>query len=415
MQTTTPVLHQERAQILDVLRGIAILGILLNNIYGFAGYANLTDEMRQKFSTYRADSILNFLQMAFVEGKFYSLFSLLFGIGFSIILIRNQQKGINPLNIFYRRLFVLLLIGLSHIYFLWEGDILLLYALIGFVLPLFRNCSNKTLLIWALALILSPIAIDVVKLLVQAGPGDFIIPFAEGIDKRNGIVGEEWRTHLFKDGSSWQEWRNYQQTAFMYRFQFILDSNRIPKVLGMFLIGFYVGRKMMYANLQQYEPLLKKLMLWGFIIGLPFSIAMAYFEHDDKNIYKSVWGMADTISYAFGVVPLSLAYVSSICLFWVKTKGVNKLTVFAPLGRMALTNYLVQTMLAVTIFYGIGFGIGQQFGLVYLFPIVLFIYSIQVFYSHIWFRYFQYGPIEWIWRQLTYGKRLSLKKSELKQ
>ncbi len=415
MQTTTPVLHQERAQILDVLRGIAILGILLNNIYGFAGYANLTDEMRQKFSTYRADSILNFLQMAFVEGKFYSLFSLLFGIGFSIILIRNQQKGINPLNIFYRRLFVLLLIGLSHIYFLWEGDILLLYALIGFVLPLFRNCSNKTLLIWALALILSPIAIDVVKLLVQAGPGDFIIPFAEGIDKHNGIVGEEWRTHLFKDGSSWQEWRNYQQTAFMYRFQFILDSNRIPKVLGMFLIGFYVGRKMMYANLQQYEPLLKKLMLWGFIIGLPFSIAMAYFEHDDKNIYKSVWGMADTISYAFGVVPLSLAYVSSICLFWVKTKGVNKLTVFAPLGRMALTNYLVQTMLAVTIFYGIGFGIGQQFGLVYLFPIVLFIYSIQVFYSHIWFRYFQYGPIEWIWRQLTYGKRLSLKKSELKQ
>ena len=403
MKLTTPVQQIERAQILDVLRGIAILGIFINNIYGFSGYANLQEGARKQFQTLPVDDVLNFFQIMLVEGKFYSLFSLLFGIGFSIILIRNQQKGINPFRIFYRRLLVLLLMGAAHIYFLWEGDILLLYALLGFVLPLFRNCSNKALLIWATALLLSPIAIDAVKLWLQWGPGDSLQHFAEGIDERNGIRGEQWRTYLYRDGSGWHEWRNYQQTAFMYRFSSLFNNNRIPKVLGMFLIGFYVGRNMMYANLAQYKPLLKKIMLWGFVVGIPFSIAMAYFEGDDKNIYRSAWGMADTISYAFGVVPLSLAYVSTICLLWVKTKGVSKLHVFASVGRMALTNYLMQTIIACLLFYGVGFGLGQKFGLVYLFPIATGIYSLQVLYSNIWFRYFQYGPMEWIWRQLTYG------------
>lgn len=403
-----PIHTSQRADILDVLRGLALFGILLNNIYGFSGFGNLQDEARQKFSTFPLDEGLNFFQVMLVEGKFYSLFSLLFGIGFSIILIRNKKKGINIFKIFYRRLAVLLLIGAAHIYFLWEGDILVLYAIIGFLLPLYKNCSNTTLLTWAVILILSPIAIDLVKLWLQKGPGDFIIPAAEAIDTRNGIIGEEWRTYLFKDNSNWNEWHNYQNTAFMYRFSSLLNNNRIPKVLGMFLIGLYVGKNMIYANLQQYLPLLKKIMMWGFIIGLPFSFLMAVFEGDDKQVYKSWWGMADTISYALGVVPLSLAYVASVCLFWVKTKASGKLRKFAPVGRMALTNYLMQTVIGISLFYGIGFNLGQDFGIAYIFIIAMAIYCLQLIYSSIWFRFFQYGPMEWIWRQLTYGKRLSL-------
>jgi uncharacterized protein len=413
MQLTTPIQKQERAQILDVLRGLALFGILLVNIYGLSGYLTLTDNMRRQFSTYPADNILNFFQMALVEGKFYSLFSLLFGIGFSIILMRNEAKGINPLKIFYRRLAVLFLIGAAHIYFLWEGDILLLYALIGFVLPLFRNCSNKALLIWASIFILSPITIDTIKLWLQWGPGDFMETLAIELDAGNGIKGEEFRTYLFKDGSGWQEWGNYLEPGFLYRYSSLLNTNRIPKVLGMFLFGFYVGRKMIYANLEQYKQLLKKVMLWGFVIGIPFSFAMAYFEGDGKKIYESAWGLADTVSYAFGVVPLSLAYVASICMLWMKVNEISRLNVFAPVGRMALTNYIMQTILAIIIFYGFGFGLGQKFGLVYLFPIAIIIYIIQVIYSHIWLRYFQYGPLEWIWRQLTYGSRLPLKKQKV--
>lgn len=410
MQLTTPVQQQERAAILDVLRGIAILGILLNNIYALSGFGNLQDEQRKQFQTFPVDEVLNFFQVMLVEGKFYSLFSLLFGIGFSIILIRNEKKGLNALKIFYLRLFVLLMIGAVHIYFLWEGDILLLYALIGLVLPLFRNCTNKSLLIWAIVLILSPIAIDAIKLIVKWGPGDFLMSMAERIDKRNGIIGEEWRTYLFKDGSGLQEFGNYQKTAFMYRYSTLLNTNRIPKVLGMFLLGFYVGRTMMYANLQQHKLLLMRVMKWGFIIGLPFSFAMANFEGDDKQVYKSWWGMADTISYAFAIAPLSLAYTSAVCLLWLKAKRFSRLNVFAPVGRMALTNYLMQTIIGVLLFYSVGIGLGQKFGIGYTFLIAIAIFSIQVIYSHIWFRYFQYGPLEWIWRQLTYGKRLPLRK-----
>ncbi len=414
MTITLPVKDVDRSPILDVLRGIAILGIFINNFYGFSGYGNFTEESKQPFSTYPIDKVISFLQIMFVEGKFYSLFSLLFGIGFSIIIIRNEQKGINAYRVFYRRLAILFLIGAAHIFFLWEGDILLLYAILGFVLPLFRKCSDKGLLIWAAVLILSPLAIDVIKILLQANPGDFLKPIAEGIDKKTGVpIDDGWRTYLFKEGSGWQEWRNYQNSSFIYRYQSLLNNNRFPKVLGMFLIGFYVGRKMMYANLSNYTALLKKLRLWGFVIGLPASFAMAWFEGDGKNVYQSAWGLLDTFFYAIGVVPLSLAYVSAICLFWVKTKGINKLSVFAPVGRMALTNYLLQTIFGVLVFYCVGLGMGQKIGPVYFIPIAIGFYLLQVLFSNIWFNYFQYGPMEWVWRQLTYGKKLKILKPKI--
>src|SRR6188508_1036194 len=159
-QTALPVLQNERSDILDVLRGFALLGVLLDNIFGFTGWGFLTQSMREALPTWPADGIVGLSELTFINGKFYSLFSLLFGIGFSIILIRNEQKGINPLKIFYRRLFILLLIGALHLFGLWEGDILFLYALIGMILPLFRKFSGKALVVTAIALILSPIILD---------------------------------------------------------------------------------------------------------------------------------------------------------------------------------------------------------------------------------------------------------------
>src|SRR5688572_31841407 len=154
-QPVLPVSLTERADILDTLRGFALLGVLLDNLVGFTGWGFQTQEMREALSTWPADGILALSELTFINGKFYSLFSLLFGIGFSIILIRNEQKGNNPIRIFYRRLFFLALFGLAHCLLLWEGDILLLYALLGCLLPLFRKCSDRALLIWFVVLVLS--------------------------------------------------------------------------------------------------------------------------------------------------------------------------------------------------------------------------------------------------------------------
>ncbi len=409
-QTLAAPIHvNERADILDVLRGFALLGVLLDNLFGFTGWGFFTQPMRESLPTWPGDGILGLLELSFVQGKFYSLFSLLFGIGFSIILVRNEQKGINPLKIFYRRLLVLLLIGAGHLFLLWEGDILFLYALIGLFLPLFRKCSDKALLIWAAALIASPILIDVVKVLVNIKTGSFLEIIALSIDKQTGITEENFPKYLYKDGSGWQEWRNWQASGFFWRYSYIIESNRIPKVLGMFLMGFYAGRKMIYASLENYVSLLIKIRRWGFIIGIPSSMAMAYFEIDEKSI-PNASGLFDTLFYALGVVPLSLAYVSAICLNWVKKKGNSNWRILAPVGRMALTNYLMQTILGISIFYGVGFGFGGSIGPTVFIPIGIGIYLFQIIYSNWWMKHFNYGPFEWIWRMLTYGKKLSIRR-----
>jgi len=410
--TASPVLQNERADILDILRGLALLGVMLDNLFGFSGWGFLTQAQREALHTWPADAILGFIELTFINGKFYSLFSLLFGIGFSIILIRNEQKGINPLKIFYRRLFILLIIGAGHLLLLWEGDILFLYALIGMLLPLFRKCSDKALLTWVAVLIATPLLFDIMSVLFQYKNGILLEEMAKVIDKRTGLPSDDsFNQYLYSKSDAWQHWRNWQASGFLYRYSYLLHSNRLPKVLGMFLLGFYAGRKMIYTNLVNYSSIFKKLRRWGFIIGIPSAIACAGFEIFGKGI-PNIMGLAHTFFYAISVVPLSLAYMSAICLHWINKKGNSRLRFLAPMGRMALTNYLGQTILGITIYYGVGFNLGGNIGPAYFFPVGLCVYALLIAYSNWWFKHFNYGPVEWIWRQLTYGKKLPLLKNK---
>jgi uncharacterized protein len=408
--SSLPVSSAERSNLLDALRGFALLGVMLDNLFGFTGWAFLPQPAKESLSTWSGDAIVGMLEQVFINGKFYSIFSMLFGIGFSIILIRNEQRGTNPLKIFYRRLFILVLLGAGHLLLLWEGDILLLYALIGFILPLFRKLSDRQLLIFAALLIFSPLLFDLFSVLFQYKNGSFLEKMAISIDQKNGIPGDEnFAYYLYKDGAGWNEWRNWQESGYLYRYAYILDSNRIPKVLGMFLIGLYTGRKMIYAHLADNIPLFKKLRKWGLIIGIPSALACFYFEFFQKHIPEPI-GMVHTLFYATSVVPLCLAYVSMICLRWERKKGQTRFRFLAPMGRMALTNYLMQTVIGISIYYGAGLGFGSTIGPSLFVPIGIAVYLLQVAYSHYWFRYFNYGPMEWLWRMTTYGKWLRLKK-----
>ena len=166
----------------------------------------------------------------------------------------------------------------------------------------------------------------------------------------------------------------------------------------------------MYLHLESYVSLFKKLRLWGFVVGIPAAIACTYFDLFQKHIPNPI-GLGHTFFYAFSVVPLCLAYTSVICLRWVKKNGNSKLNVLAAIGRMALTNYLMQTIIGITLYYGVGLGFGGNIGPAVFFPIGLCVYVLQIIYSNIWFKYFNYGPLEWIWRMLTYGKRLRILKT----
>lgn len=411
VSTPLPVQQHERSDILDSLRGFALLGIFLANSAAFSLYMFLPPEKMETLPTALPDKIFTYFHFVFIDGKFYSLFSLLFGIGFSIILNRNQQAGKNALAIFYRRLLILAIFGLLHTFLLWDGDILFVYAICGMFLPLFRNCTDRTLLFWWVTLILSPVLLDAIIVISNGAwrPSAFIADVAERMDARYGIGPDNFSTWLI-DHTDYKSIHEFLQGGFFWRWEHLIGSNRLPKVVGMFVLGLYVGRNMIYANLEKYQALLKQIQRWGFVIGIPASLAYAWFELDDYHLPKPA-ALLDTLFYALSVVPLSLAYTTTFCLLWLKPDWKKRLMVFAPAGRMALTNYILQTLIGITIYYGIGFGLGAKFGPTLFFPIAIAVFCIQIPVSKLWLSHFRFGPLEWIWRMLTYGKVMPLRSS----
>jgi uncharacterized protein len=409
--TTQPVQATERSDILDILRGFALLGIALANYGNLSQYFFQSQETKQAMSTATIDVWLNGINTIFINGKFYSLFSLLFGVGFAIVFARNTARGQNGVSIFYRRLFILALFGLFHCLLIWDGDILFFYAIVGSLLPLFRNVSDKNLLLITVVLIFSPLLFDILKVVSDGkwSISNLIRGPLKELDQSLGITDENVGAWL-QVHSSYSDLLQWNSSGFLWGWFLRLDSNRIPKVLAMFLIGLYVGRSGLYQNLLGNKSLLRKLQLAGFVIGIPAGIAMLWFEHDNQNL-PAASGLWDTLMYALNVAPLSMAYAATLSLWYLNPKSKNTLLNLQPLGRMALTNYIMQAVFGVIIFYGIGFGLGASFGPAYYMPIAIGVYCVQLVYSHVWFKYFSYGPMEWIWRQLTYGKRLPLKRT----
>lgn len=407
-RTASPQPPNERADILDITRGFALLGICLANYFYFSLYIFQKKEFTTSLPSAGIDWWLNRLHYALVDGKFYSLFSLLFGIGFSIIFLRNKGKG---LKIFYRRLFILLPIGICHSLLIWDGDILMFYAIVGMVLPLFRNSSDRTLLLLAGLLLLSPLVFDLLKV-VSNGKWNISNPLlaaALARDKAIGVTENNLNNWLITN-NKYSDLLDWSRSGVIWSWQLRLDSNRIPKVLAMFLVGLYAGRRRIFAQLEDYKPLLKKVQLWGFAIGLPVGIAHAYFEFDNKKLPVAA-GLWDTMSYALNVAPLAMAYAATLAIWCINPAMKNKIMFMRPVGRMALTNYILQSIFGIAIFFGIGAGLGGKTGPSGFLMIAIAVWLLQILYSTWWMKYFNYGPLEWIWRMLTYGKYLPIRRN----
>lgn len=412
MRLTQPVSLSERSSILDVLRGIALLGICVANYPVLSFFVFQPESVKAQLPGNAFDHHIEVFHDMFIEGKFYSMFSLLFGIGFSIFLERGKKEGksVTGTRIFLRRLFILMIFGLMHLLLLWEGDILMLYAVLGFLLPFFRNRSDRTLLICWLILIFSPLLFDLVKVLSSGrlNLSNAVYDAGEAVANGYGITQQnffQWMpTH-----SEYVDVLKYNHSSFYFRWGYLLDGNRLPKVLGMFLLGLYAGRNAIYRRLEENLLLLIRVRNYGYLIGIPASVLMVVFRNDAWRLPQA-GGLLDTLAYALSVVPLSLAYTATVCIWYRNERSRRRLNIFIAPGRMALTNYIAQTLLAVMIFYGIGFGWGAKVSLATSVAISFAVYIFLLAISHIWLQYFNYGPLEWIWRQLTYGKRLPLVK-----
>jgi uncharacterized protein len=389
LNTVGPVESSERHIILDVLRGIALLGICLANYPEFSLYTFQESAAVAAMPTAIADSIWKYFHYIFIDGKFYSLFSLLFGIGFSIIISKSQRG----FSFFYRRMLFLALFGFLHLLILWAGDFLLLYALIGLLLPLFRNVPDRKLLIIAAALLLFPVAADTFKVLTDHR---FTLetPVANAIQYFNGqtgINGENFGVWLL-DSKNYSYVLRFNLPGSFIRCQEFITGNRAVKVLGLFLLGLYIGRHRLYARLDEHTATLKKIRKYGFLWGLPVSCLFAWNEVNGHRLGL----IAGSTVYALSVVPLSFAYISAICLWYMKHREMRIFKVIAAPGRMALTNYIGQSVFGMIIFYGIGFGFALKTGLIYTEMIAAGVFMLQVAYSGLWIRRFRFGPLEWI-------------------
>ena len=408
MQTNNriaPIQAKERFVILDALRGFALLGICLANFPEFSLYTFQPAEVTAAMPSAAIDRVVRFVQYLFIDGKFYTIFSILFGIGFSIIIANAERKGANGFKIFYRRMSVLALIGFLHLMLLWSGDILLLYAIAGMLLPLFRRLSDRMLLSVSALFIFVPVLIEWSTGMAQISLSAWASDLQWHYCAKYGITEENFGVWLRDARSYAGVFQFLIQGAFERMWEF-LEGHRLLKVMGLFLLGVYIGRNRIYAGLACHRKEIGRTGTISLLVGLPLSVVYAW---------DSVSGhpFGDTVAsllYAVSVVPMGISYMAGMAWLFMKYETSGMWRYIAAPGRMALTNYIGQSLIGILLFYGIGFGWGASVGLGTTELIACGVFVVELLCSLAWLRYFRYGPLEWIWRILTYGEYLKIKK-----
>jgi len=418
-----PVQGAERIVSLDTLRGVAILGILAMNIYAFA----------MPFIAYNNPLLMGgveahnigtwFFTHILFDQKFLSIFAMLFGAGMILMTDRAEKRGAPYGRIYYRRLFWLLVLGAIHGYLLWVGDILFNYAAIGMLVFLFRKRSPRTLII--IGCLLLPLA-----LVMSRGMADYTEKTIAEVAELTVLqeAGEGLNEDQKKALASWERSRAFmaptdedlQKDLDAYRGGYTdIVKYRAPIVMSMqiFVTLFFgisrIAALMMFGMAlmklgvlsgERSQTFYRNLMLAGYMIGLPLTIFSAInlnAHHFDSLYVLRSGGVANYVGslvVTFGHIGLVMLIVKSGTLQSLMTR-------FAAVGRMALTNYLMHSVILTTIFYGYGLGLYGTIPRFWQMGFVIAVVTLQLFLSPWWLTRYRFGPVEWLWRSLTYWKR----------
>ncbi|PFZ10620.1 hypothetical protein COL60_09775 [Bacillus pseudomycoides] len=381
---TQNISQSERIHSIDIIRGIAVFGIFLVNWPVIAG----VDSSDITGSYEGIDRYIRLFYDMFIQTKFYTIFSFLFGLGFYIFMQRAEKKTIHPKTLFIRRLLILLLFGFIHYVLLWDGDILHSYAIAGFFLLLFYKRDPKTILIWAFILL----GIFQFMMLLTSIAIAFL-PIGELRTSLPIIPLENW---------SFQVQERF--TAF-YSEAVALNISFLPETIGLFLLGLYAGKKDIFRRTKELDPKLKKWQIIMFILTLPMWFFMIrYFV--TKQPYEPIYMSGFTM---FSGKTLFIFYIFTLMRLLQKERWQKILRPFQFVGRMALTNYISQTIITLVVF-GLFFRSSLPVPLWIGTIFCIGIYTLQILISRWWLSHYQYGPLEYIWRLGTYGKLMPLKK-----
>jgi uncharacterized protein len=323
--TAEPVQTTERIEVLDVIRGFALLGVLMANMAWFSTPALYFEMLGKNISTGIWDTTTSSFVNLFVYGKFYSMFSFLFGLGFAIFFERAKERTSRPKLLFYRRLFILLLIGLAHAFFVWYGDILVTYALLGFLLPLFFNRKPKTLIKWAvwlfsvfllfLAIVMGFLSLG--KIFNEAAVTESLQPFYANI---GNMIESSYQAYGQGNFSEIMTQRT-SDTLFVYSGLYAT----IFVIFPLFLFGLYAGKKKFFQNIETNLPLIRKIWKWSLVIGLTMSVVKFVFKYQMGADYLSFNTAIFTGAGFLGDTGLCLFFMTSIVLLYQNRKWILKL------------------------------------------------------------------------------------------
>lgn len=399
--THAPVAEAERADVLDALRAFALLGIFISHVPGFSGFEFMSTAEQAALDRFGANAALDAALQFFIDGKFFSLFSLLFGIGFAVQIESAMRAGRNFTHHFSRRLAILFAIGVAHA-LVWYGDILKDYTLIGFLLLVTARWTPKSTAFAAAAVLLLralwPLAIWM--LVAQTAP-------LEAGANPKGDFFALTQTFAGADPAA-----IFVANLELLRFKALqmLYEGKAISILAMFLVGAYIGKRRLYRDLTLHEPLLRKVFAVCLPIGIIGNALLVPISAATPAYPPSPMWVFQHIVFAVAVPAMTLAYVSGFALLWTRRAGMF-LRALAPAGRMALTTYVSQSLIGVFVFYGIGLSRRGAFGLAECITFALAVFVLQCAASALWFSLFRFGPLEWLWRRATYGTPLPMLRS----
>ena len=400
-----PTGKPERIVSLDVVRGFATLGILIMNVQFFSmiGSAYLNPTAYGDLSN--SNHWVWYLSHLFADMKFMSIFSMLFGAGIVLMSNRRSTLALPVTRFHFRRMGWLLILGLLHAHLLWAGDILVSYALCGSAVFWFRNCSPRVL--WAIGVscfaIASLISIMTGLSMPLWPPEDILQLRQETWQPQADTIKQEIATYL--QPYLQQLPTRSEQAFFMETFLFVFST--VWRCSGLMLIGMALYKQRILTG-ERSGAVYAVLIAIAVCIGIPATTYGIHrnFEADWEMSYSFFLG--DQFNYWASPL-ISLGYVGGIMLVLKSPMLAKMAWPLARVGRMALSNYLLQTLLCTFLFYGHGFAQFGNFSRVEQLITVLVVSLVQIAFSCIWLNYFQFGPLEWLWRSLTYWHRQPLR------
>lgn len=397
-----PTAASERIEALDTLRGVALLMILAANMPAFNSPIYYLADAGQQWWTSRTDHIADTLIHAFVQTESVALFSFLFGLGFAMQLVRAESAGAPFFWLYARRLLALIGIGLIHVYLIWMGDILILYGVLGFLLLAFRRVGTRALLVLTIAAYL--IAPARWELSVLRGLGRST---AQDVARQAPEIGRssaqekarrqvESSVHAYRDGS-WLEATAQRARDYGY----YLQHNQALTVFPLFLLGLYAGRRRFFQNLPEYRESFRRAVRWSAALAFPGVVLLRVLYLPGVPHWTVILRPA---VFAVEHAALIVFYISAVAVLQQNSRVGYILTPLATAGRLALSNYIFQSVICTLIFYSYGLRLYGKVGPAAGLALTVAVFAAQVFLSVLWSRRFSLGPIEWLWRSVTYGR-----------